>query len=76
MTSAPLKRCRDIWISKPSLHNPRVQHNCAEFNGKVYVVGGGGNPEPEVSDTCEVSDFSLGPREATGLCLFWRFPAT
>ena len=45
---------KNIWITKPPLKNPRVQHSCVEFEGKIYVTGGGGTPEPEVMDTCEI----------------------
>ncbi len=44
----------DLWLSKAPLNNPRVQHSCAEYDGRIFVVGGGGNPEQEVSETCEI----------------------
>ena len=45
---------KNIWITKAPLRNPRVQHSCVAFQGKIYVTGGGGTPEPEVMETCEV----------------------
>ena len=45
---------KNIWITKPPLRNPRVQHSCIAFQGKIYVTGGGGTPEPEVMETCEI----------------------
>lgn len=45
---------KNIWITKAHLRSPRVQHSCVAFEGKIYVTGGGGTPEAEVMETCEI----------------------